>query len=184
MTWAVRPGIIVSGASIPFSRPTVPIGPEMPVSVPGSISLVTSVIIVPVVAYSFKWVSVQSIGYIIIVNTRPWTIVIGGRIPGIPGKQIEEIVQKEKVVGHADRGIKPQLGRLNKYRRLFNLHRLVWICGCRLIWVCRYSLVWVCRRSHAETDSRARQTDGNPCAEADIGSVHCRRRNQKNKEQT
>jgi hypothetical protein len=69
MAGTVRPGIGISAAAISISPPAVPIGPELTVTVPGSISPVTSVIIIPVIPYSLKRVSVQSIGYISVINT-------------------------------------------------------------------------------------------------------------------
>ncbi|NMC74036.1 MAG: hypothetical protein GYA56_06735 [Geobacteraceae bacterium] len=86
----------------------------MPVPIPGTVSPVLSVILIPVAPYSLKGISVEDTGHIIGIHTGPRAIVIGGRIPDISEEEIKEVIEEEQIIGDTHRRIKAQLGGLDE----------------------------------------------------------------------
>jgi hypothetical protein len=65
----MRPYIVTPVAAIPSSVLTTMAWPEMLVPIPGTISLVPSIIRIAIVPDSLKGVPVKHVGYVAVVNT-------------------------------------------------------------------------------------------------------------------
>jgi hypothetical protein len=99
--------------------------PEMLVPIPGTISLITSIIRIPIVPDSLKGVPVKHVGDVAVVNTRPRSIVVGRVVPDISPVDVVAVVIEEKIVRNTYRHVKAQFGRQDEDRRCFRHHRLV-----------------------------------------------------------